>query len=63
MQDLPFEVRVIPASDAVVFEEPLRFASAEARDGFLESWAGAHENQDIPLPVEGIDYELEGPER
>ena len=58
MPDLPFEVRVLPASPAVVYEEPLRFATAEDRDGFLEVWAGVHENQGIPLPVEGVDYEL-----
>ena len=63
MSDLPFEVRVLSASPAVVYEEPLRFASAEARDGFLEVWAGVHENQEIPLPVEGRDYELKGPEQ
>ena len=54
----PFGIRIIPATDFVVFEEPLRFETAEARAGFLASWAGAHENQEIPLPIEGVDYEL-----
>lgn len=37
------------------------FLTEAERDSFLESWAGVRENLGEPLPVEGTDYQLEGP--
>lgn len=62
MTSLPFEVWLTRASTAVVLEGPLRFATAEDWAGFLESWSGVCENAGAPLPIEGTDYQLEGPE-
>ena len=58
MPDRPVVVQLTPASTAVTFEAPLRFATEEAWAGFLEVWTGAYENLGIPAPVEGVDYQF-----
>jgi hypothetical protein len=39
---------------------PLAFPSAEDWKRYLELWREGNRNGEIPLPIEGTDYELEG---
>lgn len=56
---LPYRVHLLRT---VLAAKMFAFPTPEARDAFLESWAGVCGNTGIPLPVEGADYLLEGPE-
>ena len=55
---LPYKVRLLRT---VLAKKIVAFPTAEARDTFLVAWTTMHEEADVPLPAEGVDYELEGP--
>lgn len=55
---LPYKVHLLRT---VLALKVFAFATADARDTFLESWTCMCEDGDVSLPIKGVDYELEGP--
>ena len=55
---LPYRIHLL---DTVLAIKMFAFATPEARETFLVAWTTMREDGDVPAPVEGTDYLLEGP--